>query len=230
MRWRHSRILTHLRFLGLTIYILKIYLLDVSLGRNSTDFAILGLLTIEPMAGYDIHKHFKESLAYLWSESYGQIYPALRRLAREALIAPVAVEQTGKREKQVYALTQKGRGRLQEWLALPPRNQPIRNELQLKLFLGHSAPWESLCQHVHRFRTEQEELLAMYFVIRDSVRVEHAKSPHLKYWMLNLDHGIRKCRAEIDWCKEALRVLQRSHKSPTIRRRSVDRARAMVKR
>jgi PadR family transcriptional regulator AphA len=174
--------------------------------KTSTDFAILGLLTVEPMSGYDIRKHFSESLVYLWNESYGQIYPALKRLADAGLIAPVAAGQSGKRERQVYALKSKGRERLRQWLALPPQQQPVRNELQLKLFLGHSAPAESLLEHIGRFRREQEELLAMHFIIRDSIRVEHAKSPHLTYWLLGLSHGIRKCRAEIDWCNEALRV------------------------
>ena len=162
------------------------------------------------MSGYDIRKHFRESLAYLWNESYGQIYPALKRLADAGLITPVAAGHSGKRERQVYALKPQGRERLREWLALPPQKQPIRNELQLKLFLGHSAPPKALFEHVRRFRHEQEELLAMYLIIRDSIRVEHTRSPHLKYWMLNLNHGIRKCRVEIDWCNEALRVLRLS--------------------
>ena len=178
------------------------------LSRNSTTgFAILGLLTVEPMSGYDIRKHFGESLAYFWNESYGQIYPALKQLAKEGLVAPVSAGQAGKRDRQVYSLTSKGRDRLREWLAKPPRNQPIRNEFLLKLFLGRSTPRGALCEHIRRFRTEQEELLAMFLIIRDSVRIEHAKSPNLKYWMLGLKHGIRIRRAEIKWCNEALRVL-----------------------
>jgi PadR family transcriptional regulator, regulatory protein AphA len=97
---------------------------------------------------------------------------------------------------------------LREWLAFPPQQQPIRNELQLKLFLGRSAPPGALLEHIQRFRTEQEELLAMFHIIRDSVRVEHAESPNLKYWMLGLSHGMRIRQAEIDWCNEAIRVLE----------------------
>lgn len=176
--------------------------------RRSTDFAILGLLTVEPMSGYDLRKHFSESLIYFWNESYGQIYPALKRLAKAALIAPVAAGQSGKRERQVYGLTPQGRAHLQEWLAQSPREQPTRNEFLLKLFLGQSAPPGALVEHIRRFRTQQEELLAMFLIIRDAVRAEHARSPNLRYWMLGLSHGIGIRRAEIDWCNEALRVLE----------------------
>lgn len=181
------------------------------------------------MSGYDIRKHFSESLVYLWNESYGQIYPALKRLADAGLIALVAAGQSGKRERQVYALKPKGRERLRQWLALPPQKQPVRNELQLKLFLGHSARPESLFEHISRFRGEQEELLAMYFIIRDCVRVEHAKSPHLKYWLLGLSHGIRKCRAEIDWCNEALSVLRPSRSESKVKKASSQRAPSQVR-
>jgi len=162
---------------------------------------------MEQMSGYDVRKHFGESLSYFWNESYGQIYPTLKQLAKEGLVAAVSAGQAGKRDRQVYSLTSKGRDHLREWLAKPPQNQPIRNEFLLKLFLGRSPPRGALCEHIGRFRTEQEELLAMFLIIQDSVRIEHAKSPNLKYWMLGLKHGVGIRRAEIKWCNEPLRVL-----------------------
>jgi PadR family transcriptional regulator, regulatory protein AphA len=174
---------------------------------GASEFAILGLLTVQPMSGYDLRQVFQESLIYFWNESYGQIYPTLKSLAREGLTVPVQAEQAGKRERQVYALTSKGREHLRAWLARPPQSQPIRNEFLLKLFLGKQAPPGALGEHVRSLQREHEGLLAMYLIIRDSVRKEHARSPSLPYWMLCLSHGIRMRRAEIEWCQEALRVI-----------------------
>jgi len=196
------------------------YLVAV-LRKSSTEFAILGLLTVEPMSGYDLRKHFSESLVYFWNESYGQIYPTLKRLAKDGFIAPVVARKAEIRERRLYTLTPAGRAHLREWLGRPPQQQPICNEFLLKLFLGRSAPTGATVGHIRRFRTEQEELLAMFFIIRDSVRVEHAKSPNLTFWMLGITHGINIRRAEIDWCNEALRVLEpHSPQSKTIRRKS----------
>ena len=48
-------------------------------------YAILGMLSIEPMSGYDIKKEVEKSISNFWTESYGQIYPVLRNLiAQEA--------------------------------------------------------------------------------------------------------------------------------------------------
>jgi DNA-binding PadR family transcriptional regulator len=47
---------------------------------------LLGLLTIEPMSGYDLGQNIRTSVGYMWNESYGQIYPNLKKLAVEGLV------------------------------------------------------------------------------------------------------------------------------------------------
>ena len=54
---------------------------------SSTSEALLGLLTIEPMSGYDLGLVIRDSIGHFWNESYGQIYPNLKRLAAEGLVA-----------------------------------------------------------------------------------------------------------------------------------------------
>jgi len=183
-----------------------ICLLDMS-GSNTTQYAILGLLTIEPMSGYDLGKNLRESLNYFWAESNGQIYPTLKRLVADGLIVPVATQATGRRARQKYRLTTAGRKRLKEWLAKPPQPQPPRNELLLKLFLGRSAPKGAITKHIARFKRQYEEIVSLLKSFGESMRMEHAGSADLKYWMLCLEHGIRLRQAQIHWCNSALRVL-----------------------
>ncbi|UCB53625.1 MAG: PadR family transcriptional regulator, partial [Candidatus Zixiibacteriota bacterium] len=44
---------------------------------NKTEFAVLGLLSLSPMSGYDMKAFISQSIGYFWQESYGQLYPAL---------------------------------------------------------------------------------------------------------------------------------------------------------
>jgi PadR family transcriptional regulator AphA len=175
--------------------------------RNTTQYAILGLLTVEPMSGYDLSKNLRESLNYFWAESNGQIYPNLKKLAADGLIVPVATRRTGSRAPKKYALAPAGRKRLKEWLAKPPKPQPPRNELLLKLFLGRAAPKGAAARHVASFKKQYEEILGTLMDIANYVRKEHRRSPDLKYWMLCLEHGIRLRQAQVDWCHSALRAL-----------------------
>src|SRR5712692_7370073 len=100
---------------------------------STTPYAILGLLSIEPMSGYDIRRNLEESLSYFWSESYGQIYPTLKRLEAARLIAPVKRTAPATRRRRLYTLTPLGRTRLATWLAEPPTPQPPRDEFLLKM-------------------------------------------------------------------------------------------------
>lgn len=184
---------------------------------TTTQYALLGLLTIEPMSGYGLRKNLRESLNYFWAESNGQIYPTLRNLVAGGLIAPVASQPAGRRVRQKYALTPTGRKRLKEWLAIPPHPQPPRNELLLKLFLGRSAPKGAIREHIAKFKRQYEEMLSMFKGFRDSMQKEHAGSQDLKYWMLCLDHGIRLRQAQIDWCNSALRALGKMPQRNTAR-------------
>jgi len=57
---------------------------------NKTRFAVLGLLSIRPMSGYDLKQVIESSTRNFWSESYGQIYPVLRELTAGGLAIRIA--------------------------------------------------------------------------------------------------------------------------------------------
>ena len=144
----------------MTEHIYPIYHPDMS--RKSTPYALLGLLSIEPMSGYDIRREMRESLSFFWNESYGQIYPALKRLWAQGLIAPANSGRKGGRDRQAYTLTSKGRAHLRQWLGDPPRQAPISNEFLLKVFLGRLAPTGACREHIHRHSAQCRQLLAHY--------------------------------------------------------------------
>jgi DNA-binding PadR family transcriptional regulator len=130
--------------------------------KQSSEYAILGMLSLRPMSGYDIRKTIRESVRYFWSESYGQIYPALKRLEAQKLVERVRGAQSGRAGRQVFTLTRAGQREMQEWVAQEPQMQPFRNELLLKLFFGRLAPLEACEEHVQQFRRRQEDFLRTY--------------------------------------------------------------------
>lgn len=186
-----------------------------SMARNeSTTPALLGLLSIEPMSGYDMRTHLKDSMSYFWSESWGQIYPTLKRLTAEGLIRPFGAGGKGKRERQVYELTEQGRRYLQQWLALPPRVQQPRDEFLLKLFFGSSAPEGAIADHIRLYKAEQEKAHAMYRLFRDFVERERKNYPDQRYWLLMLSRGMAMRQADIGWCEQALAAIDENGGAP----------------
>jgi PadR family transcriptional regulator, regulatory protein AphA len=187
--------------------------------RQGSKYAILGMLSLRPMSGYDIRKTVQESIRFFWSESYGQIYPALKRLEAQKLVERARGAQKGRAGRQVYALTRTGRRELQEWLTRKPQMQPFRNELLLKLFFGRLVPREACQEHLRHFRQRQEDFLRTYRQVEGWLHTEHERHPDLPFWLMTLTYGVRQARALRDWCDETLAALEKSGKVRNKRKR-----------
>jgi DNA-binding PadR family transcriptional regulator len=178
--------------------------------NNRTAYVILGMLSIEPnlsASGYELHKAIEDNFGSFWGESYGQIYPTLKRLAAEGLIASVKSDSVPRKRRQVYSLTDAGRACLREWLALPFQNDPPRNEFMLKLFFGwEAAPGVSLA-HVRELQERNRRTLATLEGIEKMAREHQSQNPRRPYWMLTLGLGMALTRAALDWGESALAEL-----------------------
>jgi DNA-binding PadR family transcriptional regulator len=177
--------------------------------NNRTAYVILGMLSTQPnLSGYEIHKAIEDNFGSFWGESYGQIYPSLKRLAAEGLIEPSKLVSRPGRRRQGYALTDAGRASLREWLALPFQNDPPRNEFLLKLFFGgEAAPGVSLA-HVRELQERNRRTLTTLEGIEKMAREHQSQNPNKLYWMLTLGLGMALTRAALDWGESALAELE----------------------
>jgi DNA-binding PadR family transcriptional regulator len=174
--------------------------------RSTTDYAVLGMLTLRPMSGYDIRATIGESIAYFWTESYGQIYPTLKRLTKDKLVTRRS-EKAGGRERHVYAITAEGRDLLADWLRQPAQPRAPRNELLFKLFFArHASPEEAIAQVTH-FRDAKLRERAGYEQVERELHARHGKHPDLAYWLITLRYGQLEAEAHLRWAAEALEIL-----------------------
>ena len=176
---------------------------------NSTQNALLGLLSIKPMSGYDIRQLIPESIGHFWSESYGQIYPALRGMMEAGLVMKHTAQAAGRPDRNVYTLTEAGQETIRDWLTIPPRSQPVRNELLLKLFFGAHAHPSASIEHVRAFLAAQCQELGTYEAVSAHLQREHARNPNLPFWLITLSRGRHDAQAGIAWARETLTVLER---------------------
>jgi DNA-binding PadR family transcriptional regulator len=184
----------------------------------STRYAILGLLSLEPMSGYDIRRASIDTLRHFWHESYGQIYPTLATLERERLIRPVSAAEaarSGAREgtratRKVYTLTPAGKRALAVWRKRPAASRPFRNVTLLQMFFGDAGSAKDLLAHVDRMRAEESAHLASYAVLERKLAREAATHPSLPYWRATLRYGHHRSSAIVRWCDETARALRQS--------------------
>lgn len=134
----------------------------------ATKHVLLGLLDIKPMSGYDIRNNLRISLDSLWTASYGQIYPALHKLAAEGLVEAVN-EPTGSRERIVYHLTDAGRQQFRDWLNQPVEYLPTRDPFRFWASYLDSLSEETVRSTIDRHIRLQEERKLYFRQVIDSI-------------------------------------------------------------
>jgi DNA-binding PadR family transcriptional regulator len=101
----------------------------------SLKYGVLGLLSEEPMHGYEVKSRFEAMLGGSWEVNIGQVYATLQRLERDGLVR--AAGERGDRGKLAYEVSEQGRAALETWLAQPDSGpQQLHEEIYVKLLLA----------------------------------------------------------------------------------------------
>jgi len=160
--------------------------------------ALLGALAECPRTGYQLLKHFEQSLAYAWPASHSQIYPELGRMLEESLIEQAA---SGPRGSKTYAITGAGLAEVRRWLRETEPDRRVRSEATLRLFfLWLLEPDEARAQleREHRYWCGiLDELEAIREQPSDPTRLGRA-------FRLSLEGGLRVIGARVEWLEETL--------------------------
>lgn len=175
------------------------------MARSSrTDLAVLGALSVQPMSGYAVRAAITETLGHFWSESFGQIYPALARLEAARLVRAAG---DGRTSGRVFEITDDGLARLRAMLAEPDEPAPPRNGLLLRLFFGRLLGPDVCRDLVRDVRARAEASLATYAALRREVEAE-PDAGNRAYFLVTVAAGEHGARAQVAWADEALALLE----------------------
>ena len=162
---------------------------------------ILGLLSITPRSGYDIKATVDRSTRFFWAASYSQIYPELRRLESDGLIAGEE-SPNGGRARRVYSLTAAGREDLEAWLAGRETTVELRDESLLRLFFADAIPREYGLMLLEGRRLGHEAIL------EDLRAIDARPGEDPPFVDLVLRWGIAFNEWGAQWCEEQLQRLR----------------------
>lgn len=172
-----------------------------------SQFAVLAMLTLRPMTGYDLRRDIESSIGHFWQESFGQLYPTLANLEAEGL-ASSKVDDAGDRARQVYSITKKGRAKLRAWLSKTPARHVERNELLLKLFFASEVEAAVPIAHLRDSRADAAARLATLHAVGPSLSDTLGGTPGYDYYWATLRNGELGLEAHIRWCDEVLARLE----------------------
>ncbi len=106
---------------------------ELSRELTTLEYVVLGLISTEPQSGYSIITAFDEEVYRRWSASPGSIYPMLKRLERQGLIAGELEMVHETRPRKMYTLTPQGAELLDAWLLAPASKIDVSEERDIML-------------------------------------------------------------------------------------------------
>lgn len=134
-------------------------------------YALLALLTAQPMTGYDLAKSFHSSVGHVWHAPDSQIYPELRRMQIDGVITGESVAWGPNSSKTQYAITDAGVAALREWLSIPPSLTSERYPAHLRAaYFEWAEPGAALLQltaHREHYEGMREQWSAQIRAIQD---------------------------------------------------------------
>ena len=165
-------------------------------------YALLGALADQPRTGYELLKHFEQSLAYAWPASHSQIYPELARLLEDGLIEQT---ESGPRRSKTYALTRAGLDEIRRWLLETEPERRIRRDATLRtFFLWLLEPEEAEAQ-VQREHAYWSGVLEEFRRIRDEPTGANRKA---RTFRIALEGGMRTVEAQLEWLDDVIEEIR----------------------
>ena len=173
----------------------------------ATRYVLLGAIdALKAASGYEIKQLIQLAIGNFWNESFGQIYPALKDLAGEGLIA-AADEDIGPREQRRFKITEAGREALSAWVRKTPYPDRPRSELLLKLFFGKFADPKWAREVLTSARDQYAKAQTVAAMGFDQTLAEDAADPSLVYYLMVTEAGRTIQAARRQWAERALEML-----------------------
>ncbi|MFC6355987.1 PadR family transcriptional regulator [Luethyella okanaganae] len=189
----------------------------------SLRYALLALLRVGPLSGYDLQKQFLASVGHVWHAPDSQIYPELRKMAVEGLIE--AEEQTrGERgTRRMYHVTATGERAYLDWMASPLEYQRVRDPAHLRAayletttpeaaraFLSaHIAQWEGELKQWEGELRRIDALENPMLVRRLAATPDSERERTVAYKRFAYEGLVERARGEIEWARRGLSLVDR---------------------
>ncbi|MGI5222345.1 PadR family transcriptional regulator [Nocardia sp. CA-290969] len=175
------------------------------------ELAILGLLLESPMHGYELKKRLTGLLGAFRAFSYGSLYPTLKRMQADGLIAEEVPEGmvTTRRARRVYQLTPAGRERFSELLADTGPQNYTDDGFGVHLAFFSRTPAEARMRILEGRRRQVEER-------REGLReaIKKASGSLDRYTRQLHQLGLESSEREVRWLNELIAAEQSTKAAP----------------
>ncbi len=189
----------------------------------SLRYALLAILRVGPLSGYDLAKQFAQSVGHVWHAPDSQIYPELRKMEADGLVEGEDQARGERGRRRIYHVTEAGDHAFLDWMASPIDYQRVRDPAHLRAaylesaspddaraFLrDHRAQWSSELEQWEGELVRIETLANPMLQRRLAVTADEDRERTIAFKHFAYEGLVARARAEIDWADAGLALLDR---------------------
>ena len=175
--------------------------------RSTNAYALLCLLSLQPMNGYIMKQWVDNLLKHFWKTSYGQIYPTMEQFLTEGLVTVEERESESGPASKYYHITEKGLKELKGWLAEDTLDFNYRDESLMKFYFSTLLPLDTVIEKAERAAEFQYGLLEKY---TNDKKILDVKDPTRQQLMVTIcnQKGIFLNEARLKWAQYCAKTLK----------------------
>ena len=189
----------------------------------SLRYALLAILRVGPLSGYDLQKQFSQSVGHVWHAPDSQIYPELRKMEQEGLIQAEEQLRGERGRRRLYHVTDAGDQAFVEWMNSPMEYQRVRDPAHLRaayletvspdaardFFRAHIEQWERELEQWRGELARIESLTNPLLVRRLQVTAEEDREATIAFKLLAYEGLVEHALTEIAWARRGLQLVDR---------------------
>ncbi|WP_176222264.1 PadR family transcriptional regulator [Tuberibacillus sp. Marseille-P3662] len=179
---------------------------------NTLSYGILGMIQTGPCSGYDIMNNLKP----FREVKHSQIYRLLSELENEAYVTSKLVEQSGRPNKKIYDITEKGKKEIEEWFFKPNTPATLRDEFVLKAYLiglkNSEEAKELFRKRIEHLRNKERICKERLEVLQEScegVLTDFQSLAFGRYILLR--QVLHQTYGDIRWCEWVIDLLEKDN-------------------
>lgn len=192
----------------------------------SLRYALLAILRVGPLSGYDLQKQFSQSVGHVWHAPDSQIYPELRKMEAAGLVEGEDQLRGVRGKRRVYHVTPDGEKAFKEWMDSPLDYQRVRDPAHLRaaylesaspksareFFLRHVQAWEGELAQWEGELTHIRNVSNPMLVRRLETMPDGNRESTLEYKRLAYQGLVDRAQVEINWARRGLELAARLEK------------------
>jgi len=180
----------------------------------SLKHGLMGLLSQEPMTGYDLDKLFNASLGFFWPAQYSQIYAELDKMEKKGWLTSQRVVQEDKPNKRIYTLTAEGKTEFIDWLSTTEADLKnsfsIKSGFLMRLFFAGNSSKAQVLDMMRAFQQVCYDRRIEYDKVNESI-IEDGDDDYVKLAAL---YGEMANETRLEWVKKAIAHIESMEKNP----------------